>query len=149
LCFQKIDVEYIFTDSKYIFVSYEGKYIFKGNIWCKYILRWRREKKKKKCIFNVISIPNLWVIFLYKYISCIIWNIERVENKGLEANNKTRVCRVFSWQQTLTRVGIESPLIHLGETLLGYSLLVTGRDSGLWVALGKGFGTLGSIRFED
>jgi len=26
---------------------------------------------------------------------------ERVEKQGLEANNKTRVCREFSWQQTL------------------------------------------------
>jgi len=33
-------------------------------------------------------------------------------------------------------VGIESPLIHLGETLLALSLLVTGKDSGLWVELG-------------
>jgi len=41
----------------------------------------------------------------------------------LEANNKTVVCREFSWQQKL---GLK--LIHLGETLLGLSLLVTGRD---------------------
>jgi len=33
------------------------------------------------------------------------------ENNGLEANIKTRVCRGFSWQQTL---GLGS--IHLGET---------------------------------
>jgi len=45
------------------------------------------------------------------------------KNKGLEANTKTRVCRVCSWQQTL---GLG--MIHLGETLLGLSLLVTGRD---------------------
>jgi len=45
------------------------------------------------------------------------------ENKGLEANIKTRVCRELSWQQILW-LG----LIHLGETLLGMSLLVTGRD---------------------
>jgi len=42
---------------------------------------------------------------------------------------------------TNTRVEIESPLIRLGETLLlGFSLLVMGRDSRLWVEL---------IRFED
>jgi len=35
-------------------------------------------------------------------------------NKGWEVNIKTRVCREFSWQQTL---GLG--LIHLGETLLG------------------------------
>ena len=34
-----------------------------------------------------------------------------------------------------TMVGIKSPLIHFGETLLRLSLLVTGRDSGLWVEL--------------
>jgi len=34
---------------------------------------------------------------------------------------------------TITRVGVESPLIHHEQTLLGLSLLVTGRDSGLWV----------------
>jgi hypothetical protein len=45
-------------------------------------------------------------------------------NKGLEANIKTRVCREFSWQQKL---GLG--LIHLVETLLELSLLITGRDS--------------------
>jgi len=52
------------------------------------------------------------------------------ENKGLEDSVKTRVCREFSWQQTLR---LEK---HLGKTLLGLSLLVTGRDSGLWIELG-------------
>jgi len=47
---------------------------------------------------------------------------ERGKNKGLEDNTKTRVCRLWSCQQTLGGV------IHLGETLLGLSLLVTGRD---------------------
>jgi len=27
--------------------------------------------------------------------------VESLKNEGLEANNKTRVYRVFSWQQTL------------------------------------------------
>jgi len=64
------------------------------------------------------------------------------ENKGLEANIKTRVCREFSWQQIL---GLK--LIHLGETLLGYSLLVRGRDSGLWVWVELGLKTF--FFFED
>jgi len=33
-------------------------------------------------------------------------------------------------------VGMESPLIHLGKTLLGLSLLVIEIYSGLWVELG-------------
>jgi len=37
---------------------------------------------------------------------------------------------------TNASVGIESPLIHLRETLLELSLLVTGRESGLWIELG-------------
>jgi len=37
---------------------------------------------------------------------------------------------------TNTRVEIESPMIHFGKTLLGLSLLGTGRDSGLLVELG-------------
>jgi len=45
------------------------------------------------------------------------------ENKGLEANIKTRVCRVLSRQQTL---GLR--LIHLGETLLKLSLLIMERE---------------------
>jgi len=45
------------------------------------------------------------------------------ENKGLEANTKTRIYRVCSWPQTLG-LGV----VHLGETLLGLSLLITWRD---------------------
>jgi len=67
-------------------------------------------------------------------------NIDLVSNVNLERevrveSQKTRVykptlklgvCKEFSWKQTL---GLG--LIHLGETLLGISLLVTGRDSEL------------------
>ena len=90
-------------------------------------------------------VPNFEGCSYYKYRPCIRckpWERERErerereaskvpEKKGLEVNIKTRVCREFSWQQTQ---GLG--LIHFGETLLGYSLLVTGRDSGLWVELG-------------
>jgi len=55
--------ENITMDNKYIFVSYEGR--FDANIF--FI---EREKKKKR-IFNMISVLNLRVIFLYKYKSCI------------------------------------------------------------------------------
>jgi len=34
-----------------------------------------KEEKKKKRIFSVISFPNVWVIFLYHYRSCIWWNM--------------------------------------------------------------------------
>jgi membrane-associated HD superfamily phosphohydrolase len=60
---------------------------------------------------------------------------ERVEKQGSETNNKTRVFIVFLLA-TNTSVGIESQMIHLGETLLELSLLVTGRDSGLLIELG-------------
>jgi len=46
-------------------------YIFDANI-----LSLKKRRKKKKRIFSVIFVPNLWVIFLYKYRSCIRANLE-------------------------------------------------------------------------
>lgn len=62
--------------------------------------------------------------------------VYRVEKQGLKVNNKTRVCREFSWQQALG-LGLNHHEFTLNKTLLGLILLVTKRDSGLWVELGN------------
>jgi len=71
----------IFMDSKYIFVLYEGWFdanIFLKAIFYANIFYAEGEKKKRKRIFNVIFIPNLRVIFFYKYKSSMM-KYERVE----------------------------------------------------------------------
>ena len=84
------------------------------------------EEEKKR---NVSSTWYLFQIYeLYFSINIDLVsnvNLERegAKNKGLEAYEKTRIRKVCSWQQTL---GLG--LIHLGEILLGLSLLVMGRD---------------------
>ena len=68
MCFQKIVAENIFMDIKYIFVPYDRRFdvdiflkrVFDANIFC--------AEGEKKRIFNVISFPNLRVIFSYKSI---------------------------------------------------------------------------------
>jgi len=58
---------------------------------------------------------ELYFSIITDLVSDEIWERGREpKNKGVEANIKTRICREFSWQQTL---GLR--LIHLGETLLG------------------------------
>jgi len=63
--------------------------------------------------------------FYYKYRLCIRVNleIEGAENKGLGGNTKLGFVKSLLLA-TNTRVGVDSPW----ETLLGLSLLVTGRD---------------------